>query len=104
MSPARRASNEGNDVVPAPAPSGDGTREPPIVVAEGVQKVYRGGAEVVEAPRGVNLVIERGAYLAVMGPSGSGKTTLLNCLSGLDDIDGGRVLVEGVSIHGQPDH
>ena len=34
-----------------------------------------------------------------MGPSGSGKTTLLNCLSGLDEIDGGRVLVEGHSIH-----
>ena len=34
-----------------------------------------------------------------MGPSGSGKTTLLNCLSGLDEIDGGRVLVDGHSIH-----
>src|SRR5207248_9593265 len=34
-----------------------------------------------------------------MGPSGSGKTTLLNCVSGLDDIDGGRVLVDGLSIH-----
>jgi putative ABC transport system ATP-binding protein len=34
-----------------------------------------------------------------MGPSGSGKTTLLNCVSGLDEIDGGRVLVDGLSIH-----
>ena len=33
-----------------------------------------------------------------MGPSGSGKTTLLNCLSGLDAIDGGDVLIEGVSL------
>lgn len=74
------------------------------VVAEGVRKVYRGGAELVEALRGVDLIIERGAYVAVMGASGSGKTTLLNCLSGLDDIDGGRVLVEGVDIHAQADH
>jgi putative ABC transport system ATP-binding protein len=33
-----------------------------------------------------------------MGPSGCGKTTLLNCLSGLDEIDGGQVLIEGVSL------
>jgi len=38
-----------------------------------------------------------------MGPSGPGKTTLLNCLSGLDDIDEGRVLVDGRSIHELPD-
>jgi putative ABC transport system ATP-binding protein len=42
--------------------------------------------------------------LAVMGPSGSGKTTLLNCLSGLDDIDGGRVLVEGHDLFAMTDH
>ena len=40
-----------------------------------------------------------GQFLAVMGPSGSGKTTLLNCLSGLDEIDDGHVLVDGRSIH-----
>jgi putative ABC transport system ATP-binding protein len=34
-----------------------------------------------------------------MGPSGSGKTTLLNCLSGLDEIDEGKVFVDGESIH-----
>jgi len=37
------------------------------------------------------------------GPSGSGKTTLLNCLSGLDEIDGGAVLVDGEDIHAMPD-
>ncbi len=38
-----------------------------------------------------------------MGPSGSGKTTLLNCLSGLDDIDTGNVVVEGRDIHRMSD-
>jgi putative ABC transport system ATP-binding protein len=41
--------------------------------------------------------------VAIMGPSGSGKTTLLNCLSGLDDIDGGRVLVEGRDLFAMSD-
>jgi putative ABC transport system ATP-binding protein len=41
--------------------------------------------------------------VAVMGPSGSGKTTLLNCLSGLDDIDGGRVLVAGQDLFAMSD-
>jgi putative ABC transport system ATP-binding protein len=38
-----------------------------------------------------------------MGPSGSGKTTLLNCLSGLDEIDGGRVMIAGEDVHAMPD-
>jgi ABC-type lipoprotein export system ATPase subunit len=41
--------------------------------------------------------------VAVMGPSGSGKTTLLNCLSGLDEFDGGEVFVGGESISGMSD-
>src|SRR4029450_4709290 len=41
------------------------------------------------------LDIARGELLAIIGPSGSGKTTLLNCLSGLEQIDGGEVLVDG---------
>jgi putative ABC transport system ATP-binding protein len=74
-----------------------------ILGASGVRKVYRTGAEEVEALRGIDLVIERGEFLAVMGPSGSGKTTLLNCLTGLDDIDAGTVLVDGADIHTMPD-
>ena len=70
-----------------------------ILVAENVKKVYRTGAESVEALRSLDLEIASGEFIAVMGPSGSGKTTLLNCLSGLDDIDEGKVLVEGLEIH-----
>lgn len=75
----------------------------PILAAERVTKVYRTGAEEVEALRAVDLSVSAGEFLAVMGPSGSGKTTLLNCLSGLDDIDGGRVLLDGVDLHGLSD-
>ena len=70
-----------------------------ILTAEGVRKVYRSGADSVVALHDLDLVVPQGEFLAVMGPSGSGKTTLLNCLSGLDEIDDGRVLVDGLSIH-----
>src|SRR4029453_9131925 len=70
-----------------------------ILSARGGRKVYRTGAEEVEALRGVDLDIAAGDLVGVMGPSGNGKTTLLNCLSGLGDIDGGRVEIDGVDIH-----
>jgi putative ABC transport system ATP-binding protein len=71
----------------------------PILVAEAVRKVYRSGGADVLALRGLDLTVPQGEFLAVMGASGSGKTTLLNCLSGLDEIDDGRVIVDGHSIH-----
>jgi ABC-type lipoprotein export system ATPase subunit len=70
----------------------------PIVAATGVRKTYDTGTVRVEALRGVDLTLARGEMVAVMGPSGCGKTTLLNCLSGLDAIDGGDVVIEGVSL------
>jgi len=74
-----------------------------ILVAEQVRKVYRTGAEEVEALRAVDLVVHEGEFVSVMGPSGSGKTTLLNCLSGLDDVDGGRVMLDGTDLHAMSD-
>jgi len=76
---------------------------PALLVAERVRKIYRTGAEEVEALRDVDLVVHEGEFASVMGPSGSGKTTLLNCCSGLDDIDGGRVLLDGVDLHSLSD-
>jgi putative ABC transport system ATP-binding protein len=75
----------------------------PLLVAEQVRKVYRTGEIEVEALAGLDLTVHRGELVAVMGPSGSGKTTLLNCLSGLDDIDGGRVLVDGQDLFAMSD-
>ena len=68
-----------------------------IVRARGVRKVYRNGSNV-EALRGIDLDIPRGELLAIVGPSGSGKTTLLNCLSGLETIDDGEILVAGENL------
>jgi putative ABC transport system ATP-binding protein len=75
----------------------------PLLVAEQVRKVYRTGEIEVEALAGLDLTVHKGELVAVMGPSGSGKTTLLNCLSGLDDIDGGGVLVDGQDLFAMSD-
>jgi putative ABC transport system ATP-binding protein len=75
----------------------------PILLAEGVRKIYRTGDVEVEALRGLDLAVRSGELVAVMGPSGSGKTTLLNCLSGLDDIDGGRVMIDGRDLFAMSD-
>ena len=70
----------------------------PIVEARAVTKIYDTGAVRVDALRGVDLALRPGEMVSIMGPSGSGKTTLLNCLSGLDSIDGGEVVIEGTSL------
>ena len=75
----------------------------PIITATGIHKIYDTGTVKVNALRGVNLTVERGEMVAIMGPSGCGKTTMLNCLSGLDEIESGQVVIDGVVLHDLPD-
>jgi putative ABC transport system ATP-binding protein len=70
----------------------------PIIQAANVVKTYRSDGVDVRALRGVSLRVPRGQMVAIMGPSGCGKTTLLNCLSGLDVIDAGGILIEGADL------
>ena len=74
-----------------------------MISAAGIDKTYETGTVKVHALRGVDLTVRRGEIVSIMGPSGCGKTTLLNCLSGLDEIDFGEVLIDGVVLHDLPD-
>jgi putative ABC transport system ATP-binding protein len=75
----------------------------PLLLAKAVCKTYRTGSVAVPALVDVDLEVAAGELVAVMGASGSGKTTLLNCLSGLDEIDSGTVLVQGQDLFAMSD-
>jgi iron(III) transport system ATP-binding protein len=61
------------------------------VVLEGLEKSYGAGLAVA----GIDLVVAEGEFLVLLGPSGCGKTTTLRCIAGLEDITGGRILIDG---------
>jgi putative spermidine/putrescine transport system ATP-binding protein len=51
---------------------------------------------------GVNLTMKPGEFVALLGPSGCGKTTVLRALSGLEQVSGGRILIDGVDVANTP--
>jgi putative ABC transport system ATP-binding protein len=73
-----------------------GPRPRPVIDVRGVTKLYGLGDTEVHALSGVNLIVERGDYVAIMGASGSGKSTLMNIIGCLDVPTGGRYLLDGV--------
>jgi putative ABC transport system ATP-binding protein len=81
------------------AETATGRQDRLIVRATDVAKTYDTGRIKVRALRGISLSVKRAEIIAIMGPSGCGKTTLLNCLSGLDSIDSGTIVVDGGDIN-----
>ncbi|MCK5348526.1 MAG: ABC transporter ATP-binding protein [Desulfobacula sp.] len=65
-----------------------------IVETKDITKTYRQGKVKVPALCGVDLIVDKGEFVALAGPSGSGKTTLLNIIGGLDLPDSGSVIVD----------
>lgn len=62
------------------------------VAVQHLDKVYQGQTHVL---KDLSLDVESGEFLVLLGPSGCGKSTLLNCVAGLLDIEGGRVMIGG---------
>ena len=71
-----------------------------IVAVHQLKKYFGKGEAQVKALDGIDLSIEKGKFTAIIGASGSGKTTLLNMIGGLDTLDEGEVIVDGVNLSG----
>ncbi|WP_442579635.1 amino acid ABC transporter ATP-binding protein [Mesorhizobium sp. ASY16-5R] len=52
----------------------------------------------VEVLKGVSLTLEKGEIVAVIGRSGSGKSTMLRCINGLEKVQSGRIVVDGIDV------
>ena len=66
----------------------------PLIELQNVDKSF--GA--VQVLKGVSLSLEKGEIVAVIGRSGSGKSTMLRCINGLERVQAGRILVDGIEV------
>ena len=80
----------------APRPAGGS----PILSVRSAEKVFGSRDSVTHALAGVSFDVAGGEFVGIMGPSGSGKTTLLNCVSTIDTVTSGHIIVGGRDITG----
>jgi putative ABC transport system ATP-binding protein len=66
-----------------------------VIVTRNLQRDYDMGGEIVHALRGVDVIIRKNEFVAIMGPSGSGKSTLMNLIGCLDSPTGGEYWLNG---------
>ena len=76
----------------------------PIIRAKDLRKIYQVGTTEVKALDGVDIEIEKGAYIALMGSSGSGKSTLMNVLGCLDTPTSGTYVLNGNDVSSHSDN
>lgn len=76
----------------------EGNEKQMFVRIRNLQKSYGSGSSKTQVLKHVDLDIEKGKICTILGPSGSGKSTLLNAIGGMDTVDQGQILIEGMDI------
>lgn len=74
-----------------------------VINIKDIKKIYKVGNQEVRALDGVDLVINRNEYVAIMGPSGSGKSTMMNILGCLDSPTSGQYVLNGTDVSSMQD-
>lgn len=75
----------------------------PIIDIKAIKRDFQLGSETVNVLKGIDLLINKGEYVALMGPSGSGKSTLMNILGCLDTPTSGSYILNGKQVSEMPD-
>lgn len=75
----------------------------PIIDIKAITRDFQLGSETVNVLKGIDLLINKGEYVALMGPSGSGKSTLMNILGCLDTPTSGSYILNGKQVSEMPD-
>ena len=70
----------------------------PVLEVNHVEKVYGSRNNVTRALADVSFTVDKGEFVGIMGASGSGKSTLLNCVSTIDTVTSGSVVINGADI------
>ena len=78
-------------------------QEQPLLRVEDIEKYYGDPSAVTKALDQVSFTVEAGEFISIMGPSGSGKTTLLNCVSTIDTVSAGHILLDGKDMAAIPE-
>lgn len=73
-------------------------RESPGKIMIDVQNIYKSFGQL-QVLTDVSLQIEEQEVVVICGPSGSGKSTFIRCVNGLEKVDQGKIIVDGISIH-----
>ena len=66
-----------------------------VLSVQNIEKYYGSKGAITRAINHISLEVGEGEFLGIMGASGSGKTTLLNCISTIDKVTAGRIIVGG---------
>jgi len=74
-----------------------------VIRFQGVQRRYQMGTTFVDALAGIDMLVQRNEYLAIMGSSGSGKSTLMNIIGCLETATGGEYWLNGQCVSDMSD-
>lgn len=96
--PTMATAPRGAHAAGASAPGAGTSTTAPVLDVRHIEKVYGTRGNITRALNDVSFTVDKGDFVGIMGASGSGKSTLLNCVSTIDAVTSGQVLIDGSDV------